>query len=205
MNDCREIFKNELSKIHDPTIKVFVIQVFELICPDYFWEIAASTSGKYHPLISIGKQGLIRHVKLAAWWGELLCMDLEELITPQMGCEIMATILIHDILKCGKVLTPSGMPKHREIVRTHGVDLGKELRRNKRKLIKASKISAVSFERIVKGVSGHMGKWTDERFSQHMPLEIKDSKEKIVAEVVHLADFISAQKVDSYINELKEN
>ena len=73
-NNCREVFADELAKIHDSSIRDFVIEVYEVICPDYFWTVAASTTGKYHPLVSIGRHGLIRHVKLAVWWGELFCL-----------------------------------------------------------------------------------------------------------------------------------
>ena len=37
VDDCREVFERELSKIHDVTIKDFVIEVFNTLCPDYFW------------------------------------------------------------------------------------------------------------------------------------------------------------------------
>ena len=203
-NNCREVFADELAKIHDSSIRDFVIEVYEVICPDYFWTVAASTTGKYHPLVSIGRHGLIRHVKLAVWWGELFCLMYEN-ITEEMICQVIASLLIHDILKNGKVLTAGGMPKHIEITRTHGVDLGKALKRHKQKLIKLSGISARSFRRIQRGVSGHMGKWTHEKYERYKPSEIINKQDQLVAEIVHMADFASAQKVDSFMDNLKEN
>ena len=32
-------------------------------CPDCFWTMPASTSGKYHPAISLGSGGLVRHTR----------------------------------------------------------------------------------------------------------------------------------------------
>ena len=29
--------------------------------PNYFWEIPASSSGKYHPITDLGEGGLVRH------------------------------------------------------------------------------------------------------------------------------------------------
>jgi len=202
--NCREIFSDELAKIHDSSIRDFVIEVFKLICPDYFWTVAASTTGKYHPLISIGKGGLIRHVKLAVWWGELYCLAYDD-VTEEMTCQIIASLLIHDILKNGKELTPGGMPKHREITRTHGVDLAKELQKHKRKLVELSAISPRLFRRIFRGVGGHMGKWTDEKYEKYKPSELTNKQDRRVAEIVHLADFTSAQKIDSFMDNLKEN
>jgi len=203
-NDCREIFADELAKIHDSSIKDFVVEVFELMCPEYFWTVAASTTGKYHPLVSIGRHGLIRHVKLAVYWGELFCVMHED-TTEEMVCQVIASLLIHDILKNGKILTSGGMPKHRELTMTHGVDLGKELIKHKRKLMKASNISPRSFRRITCGVSAHMGKWTHDKYSKFKPTAILNKQDRLVAEIVHLADFTSAQKVDSFMNDLKEN
>ena len=126
-------------------------------------------------------------------------------ISEEMTCQVIASLLIHDILKNGKVLTAGGMPKHREITRTHGVDLMKELKRNKRKLMKHSAISPRSFRRICCGVAGHMGKWTDNRYEKHKPFSVVNKQDRLVAEIVHLADFTSAQKVDSFMDMLKEN
>ena len=204
MENCRDVFADELTKIHDSSIRDFVIAVFELICPKYFWTVAASTTGKYHPLVSIGRHGLIRHVKLAVYWGELFCLMHDD-ISEEMTCQVIASLLIHDILKNGKVLTAGGMPKHREITRTHGVDLAKELKRNKQKLIKASGISFRSFRRITRGVGGHMGKWTSDKYPKYRTEAIPNKLDQLVAEIVHMADFTSAQKVDSFMDTLKEN
>jgi len=62
-------FKWELQSIHDENIRNFVVKCFDELCPDYFWTVPCSTSGKYHPQISLGEGGLVRHTKLAVWWG----------------------------------------------------------------------------------------------------------------------------------------
>ena len=60
----KEVFEVELSKISSQEVRVSTETVLEML-PDYFYEIPASSSGKYHPQFSLGKGGLVRHVKVA--------------------------------------------------------------------------------------------------------------------------------------------
>ena len=59
-----EVFEYELSFIKNLQIKEFTIKALEIL-PDYFFEVAASSSGKYHPSYALGKGGLVRHTKAA--------------------------------------------------------------------------------------------------------------------------------------------
>ena len=201
MTKCEEIFEAELYKIHDNGIRHFVIAVFENICPDYFWTCPASTTGKYHPLISLGLGGLIRHVKFGVWWGELLALSFG--VDSLACCQIIGSLLIHDILKNGFELTPAGMPKHREWTQKHGVVLSQELKK-RWKILRKSGISDTSFNRICAAVGGHMGVWTSDEFPQYEPSNLRGNKTKQIAMIVHLADFISAQKMDDKMDSLLE-
>ena len=60
----KDIFKVELDKFKDNDIRVSAETILEMM-PDYFYEIPASSSGKYHPAFSLGDGGLVRHVKVA--------------------------------------------------------------------------------------------------------------------------------------------
>ena len=44
-----EIFKNELELIKDEKLRTFTDFYLSNRVPSYFWEIGASSSGKYHP------------------------------------------------------------------------------------------------------------------------------------------------------------
>ena len=57
-------FKIELSYIKDDRIRKSCETILDML-PDYFYEIPASSTGKYHPSFSLGKGGLVRHVKVA--------------------------------------------------------------------------------------------------------------------------------------------
>lgn len=41
------------------------IKILVNLLPDYFFEVAASSTGKYHPSFSLGEGGLVRHTKVA--------------------------------------------------------------------------------------------------------------------------------------------
>ena len=57
-------FEEELRYIKDKRIREnLVIMINKL--PDYFFEVPASSTGKYHPTFSLGKGGLLRHTKAA--------------------------------------------------------------------------------------------------------------------------------------------
>ncbi|MCK4822844.1 hypothetical protein KA005_44185, partial [bacterium] len=133
MTKAETVFKWELSLIHDKTIKQFVIDCFDKLCPDYFWTCPCSTTGKYHPQVSLGVGGLVRHTKLAVWWGihlvTALCTspELKSIPITQLEDEVTATLLLHDLIKNGEGLDAQGYPLDRGVTGTHGVALAKKL------------------------------------------------------------------------------
>ena len=59
-----EVFRKELDYIKDDRIRSSCEIILDML-PDYFYEIPASSTGKYHPDFSLGDGGLVRHVKVA--------------------------------------------------------------------------------------------------------------------------------------------
>ena len=60
-----EIFSEELNLIKDKTLADNVRLFLDEVVPEYFFQIPASSSGKYHPWYSLGYGGLVRHTKAA--------------------------------------------------------------------------------------------------------------------------------------------
>ena len=56
-------FEREIALIKNEDYRKFIIDYLDNECPSYFWEIGASSSGKYHPKFSQGEGGLVRHTK----------------------------------------------------------------------------------------------------------------------------------------------
>ena len=62
--DKVKVFEQELSYIHDKDIKDSASYLLGEL-PDYYYELDASSTGKYHPKYAQGKGGLSRHIKSA--------------------------------------------------------------------------------------------------------------------------------------------
>ena len=92
-------FKNYISKHIKTELKDFFNIYTDEIIPDYFFEIPASSSGKYHPKISLGNGGVVRHTVFAVDLAlELFRVynftDIEKDI-------IVISLAIHDTFKSG--------------------------------------------------------------------------------------------------------
>ena len=200
-----KVFAYELSLIKSKEIKQFVIDVFDKLCPDYFWTCPCSTSGKYHPQVSLGEGGLVRHTKLAVWWGiELLralgtSADFRTIPYDKLQDEVIATLLLHDLIKNGKGLGPDGRPLEHGMTGTHGVALAKRIT----ELHFDRMMSDNTRMRILDGIAGHMGIWTTD--PEYRPDNLEVEPDRIVfTQLIHLADYCASRKVDDIYATLQE-
>ena len=202
MTKAETIFAHELSLIHNKDIKQFVIDCFDKLCPDYFWTCPCSTTGKYHPKVSLGVGGLVRHIKLAVWWGiELLhalstSPELKDIPPVQLYDEVIATLLLHDMIKNGKGLNAKGYPLDRGVTGTHGVTLASKINSE----IFTQKANDF-FERILIGIAGHMGIWTTD--SLYKPENQANPTTRAFMNLIHLADYCASRKVDDIYSKLQ--
>lgn len=204
MTKAEIIFQKELSLIHDKTIKQFVIDCFDKLCPGYFWTCPCSTTGKYHPQVSLGVGGLVRHTKLAVWWGIELWKALSTSpglidIPPRwLRDEIIATLLLHDMVKNGKGLNAQGYSLEEGVTGTHGVTLANRICNE----IFDQKLNSDSYIRILTGIQSHMGIWTITYVNS--PNNILDPTKKAFANLIHLADYCASRKIDSIYSDLEQ-
>jgi len=99
--DKKGIFNNELSYIKNDRIRQSAEILINLL-PDYFFLIAASSTGKYHPKFSLGDKGLVRHTKVAVKIAyELLKNNSINNYTDDEKDLIIVSLLLHDGLKSG--------------------------------------------------------------------------------------------------------
>ena len=179
------VFAAELQMIADDDIRKFVITCFNELCPDYFWTCPCSTTGKYHPKISLGEGGLVRHTKLAVWWGLELLSALGYTLetTGSEPSEIVATLMLHDLIKNGKGLDTKGFPLERGVTGSHGYVLANRISYECLDV----ELDADTRARIFDGISGHMGCWTTRESAR---------PQSRFAELIHLADYCASRKVD---------
>lgn len=202
MTKTETIFARELQLIHDSNIKNFVITCFDKLCPDYFWTCPCSTTGKYHPQVSLGVGGLVRHTKLAVWWGlELInalrkSPGIKDIPPDKLIDETIATLLLHDMIKNGKGLNAQGRPLESGVTGTHGVTLACKINSDI-----LDQDADDSIKRIMAGIAGHMGIWTTDIFFR--PDSKVDSTLKAFANLIHLADYCASRKVDEIYHKLE--
>ncbi len=92
------LLEKETDLINNIGIKTFTKEALEG-APPYFWIIPSSTSGRFHPIDTVGKGGLIEHTKrvfyVARHIGSALCLSSIEIDI------LSSAALLHDTLKQG--------------------------------------------------------------------------------------------------------
>ena len=178
-----KVFSKELNYIKSDRIRKNAITMINLL-PDYFFEIPASSTGKYHPEFSLGDGGLVRHTKVAV----KIAYDLlnNECVGYSFNDDekdlIIFTLLIHDGLKEGKI-------KEKYTVFDHPILIGKYVDENKDKL----DLSAEELKLVVHMLSSHMGQYNTNQYSD-VVLPIPSNKYE---RFVHMCDYLSSRK---YLN-----
>ena len=95
-------FEREIELIQDEDLRMAVKSYLEEKVPNYFWEIGASSSGKFHPCFSQGKGGLVRHVKAVVMFAEeLLRMSSYAYMREDYKDYVIAACIVHDCAKYG--------------------------------------------------------------------------------------------------------
>lgn len=92
-------FQNEIDAIKNETIKDATVKILTELVPDYFWEVAASSTGKYHPSYALGEGGLYRHT-LAAVRIAIGMFPLTSYTDNEKDL-IIAALIFHDGFKHG--------------------------------------------------------------------------------------------------------
>lgn len=196
MNKTVEVFSRELALIKDEQIKDFVIKVFDTLAPDYFWTCPTSTSGKYHPQVSLGEGGLVRHTKLAVWWGVELLRTQEPMREMHLFLDqVIAALLLHDLKKNGETLDGRGYPTLANTTKVHGLYLGQQIRT---RMFPPDDPIPETLLPIIEGIETHMGVWTEGWAIMASPSWTSSD----VRYWVHLADYCASRKVDDKAEEL---
>jgi hypothetical protein len=182
MNDKNkiEVFNKEFEYIKDERLKDNAKKIVSML-PDYFFEVAASSTGKYHPSFSLGDAGLVRHSKVAVRIGKELLDNnsLGHKFTDKEKDLILISILVHDGLKHGLE-----MQKYTQF--DHPILMANFIKDNKDKF--SFEDSEIDF--ITNCISSHMGEWNTNSYSNVvLPLPINKYQR-----FVHMCDFLSSRK-----------
>ena len=177
-----ECFKDEIKYIKNKDYVEDFKTLIDLI-PDYFFEVPASSTGKYHPKFSLGDGGLLRHTKAA------VRIAYELLNDPCIGDKykdnekdlMLIALTMHDSVK-------SGIPKEQYTRFDHPLLASKMIQENKDKL-KHMKESDIKL--ICRVIESHMGPWNQHPYTKEEVLPVpKDKYENFV----HMCDYLASRK-----------
>ncbi len=175
-----EVFKKELEYIKSERIKKACLEMIALL-PDYFFEIAASSTGKYHPEYALGKGGLLRHTKAAVRVAYELLQDScigDKYTSDEKDFMIMA-LLLHDGLKCG-------LEKEQYTRFDHPLLMANYIKDNKDKLGLEEK----EIEFLMDVIKTHMGPWTVD----YQGNEVLEKPKTKYQNFVHMCDYLASRK-----------
>ena len=179
------LLDKELSYIKDENKKKFCELCLDGL-PEYFWEVPASSTGKYHPNYSLGVEGLKRHVQGAMRIAiELFRCEACFNLTEDDMDNILIAIALHDGFKSG---TQEEYMKNKYTKHEHPLLSAKyvqEMYTKHQDLI--SKEDAIKISKLI---ASHMGQWNVSNFSDVVLPIPSTSAEKFV----HLVDFLGSRK-----------
>lgn len=175
-----EIFKVELGYIKSSKIRNACLEMIKLL-PDYFFEIPASSTGKYHPEYALGEGGLLRHSKAAVRIGYELLQDpmIGDKYTSEEKDMMLMALLLHDGLK-------SGMPKEKYTRFDHPL-LICDLIMDSEEIL-GLEVEEIEF--ICDAIKTHMGSWTTDYNGE----EVLEKPKTKYQNFVHMCDFLASKK-----------
>jgi hypothetical protein len=155
----------EVRCIDDDTLRSETIEAIARGTPDYFWEVEASASKRYHHPFARQTHGLWIHVKMVFTAFERIVdsyTQRDELTDYEADC-CRAAILLHDMFKRGVEAENSTVGNH-DILAATWLRLHTDLPRE-----------------VYRAVEAHSGPWYQ-----------GDEPETTVEELVHVADMIAS-------------
>ncbi len=178
--NTEELFKEELKLIKDSDLRESLLKIINML-PAYWFEVPASSTGKYHPKYALGLGGLLRHSKAAMRIGYELLMDdcIGEKYTNHEKDLMLMALLVHDGLK-------SGLPKERYTRFDHPILMGKFIIDNQKEF-NLSEEDAQFMNDVIKT---HMGPWT----TDYQGNEVLERPKTKYQSFVHMCDNLASKK-----------
>ena len=174
------------------------ILLVEYPIPEQFWVAPASMSGRYHPQLSLGVGGLVRHTLMVMWWVTRWARFVDA--TPlETQCAVVAAAL-HDTYKGGWADDwTTTVPEH-PLIAAGQVE---KLARNIDKLGLPDE-AATTFRKVKCGIKTHMGVWSPDinvlDYETYNPEHIGSMNK--IQKMVALADYSASQKTDEVVKAL---
>lgn len=174
------VFETEFQYIKSSRILENAKKLVEQI-PDYFFEIAASSTGKYHPAYALGEGGLVRHTKAAVRIAHEL-LENESIGSNYTNDEkdiMIVALILHDSCKSGRI-------KSVYTVVDHPLLAAQMIREQKENLT----LTEEEMTLLCTSIESHMGPWNKD-FKGNVVLPVPNNKYQ---KFIHMCDFLASKK-----------
>lgn len=178
--DKIKIFLRELNYIKNDKYKEAAKIMINLL-PDYFFEVPASSTGKYHPSFSLGNGGLVRHTKVAVRIAFEFYNDeaITGIFKPEEKDLMLVGLILHDGLK-------SGLQKSEYVLAEHPKLMADYIKEHKEQL----NLTDNEIEFLTNVIISHMGPWnTDYKGNEILPKPVNKYQK-----FVHMCDYLASRK-----------
>jgi len=166
-------FEREIALIKNEDYRKFIKHYLETYVPNYFWEIGASSSGKYHPQFSQGEGGLVRHTKAVVLFAEeLLRMSSYMYMSEEHKDYVIMACIVHDTCKYGIV------EYNKEDYKDHAKNASINI-----KVAWKKYFGELPSEFFLSAIKCHMGQWSER---ENRPFTNIDR-------CVHMADYMASR------------
>ncbi len=176
-----EKFKTELGYIQDSRLKKSA-EILTKNLPDYFYRVAASSTGKYHPAFSLGDGGLLRHTKAAVKIAKSLLDDpiFGDKYTKSEKDLMIIALILHDGIKHGFIEDKYTMSNH-PLLAVEFIEKNKDKTEFEEEEIKF----------ICDCIKSHMGPWNTDYLTGE---EILPKPHTKYQNFVHMCDYLASRK-----------
>lgn len=185
-----DIFNSVLSTIEHDNMRAFAEWSLSIL-PKYFYEVPASSTGKYHPKYALGHGGLARHTKAAIMIANELFGNhtVQSFSAIERDC-IRVALLLHDGVK-------HGLAGSRYVTSTHPLEvinyISEKYNEVKNTLSKdVVEVMAKYWNDISSNIATHMGEWN---YDFKTKVEVLPKPETEMQKFTHLCDYLASRKV----------
>ena len=173
------MFEEILETIENDDLKDLAKELIETI-PPYFYEVPASSTGKYHPKYSVSDGGLYKHtIALCRFLNYL--MEVSHFTSREKDCLRIAGIM-HDSRKSG---TQEAYEKNKYTNFDHPLQAAKVVRS-----FMGRGWNDEEIELIASSIETHMGQWNTDK---HTNIVLPVPKNKY-QQLLHWADYLASRK-----------
>lgn len=184
----KDFFKEVLDTFENEDLKNFCDKCLDTI-PAYFWEVGASSTGKYHPQYALGDHGLARHtLALCRIMNHLFNIDcVKNQYTSRERDLLRIAGLMHDTRKSG---SQEDYEKNKYTKFDHPLLASNEIARVWNDY-DGEKMSIEEAKLIRSVIESHMGQWNIDKRHPEVVLPTPQDKYQIL---LHACDYLASRK-----------